>query len=188
MSSSSAAISHADASTAAADAVLVVLGAAVWPGGEPSPTLRRRVDWAATLYRQGIAGNVLLTGGRGRHPPAEAEVMADLAGQLGVPAERLIREPQGRTTWDSARRCAGLIRSHGWRDVILVTDPWHLPRTRIAFRAFGIRARGCPICRGHAGTSWRLVLQQGLHELIGLPVYLLRAGLLALRSRVQAGT
>lgn len=167
--------------------VLVVLGAAVWPGGTPSPTLRRRVTWAATLYRQ-RGGSLLLTGGRGRHPPAEAEVMAALAGQLGVPAERLIREPEGRTTWDSAWRCAGLIRSHGWRDVILVTDPWHMPRTRIAFRAFGIRARGCPICRGHAGMSGRLVLQQGLRELVGLPVYLLRAGLLALRSRVQAET
>jgi uncharacterized SAM-binding protein YcdF (DUF218 family) len=155
--------------------VLIVLGAAVWPGGEPSPTLRRRVRWAAELYREGQGDWLLVTGGLGRHPPAEAVVMADLAAGLGVPRDRIVEEPEGLTTWDSARRCAPLLRAHGWRGAILVTDPWHLPRTWIAFRAFGVRARLCPRCRSRVDIPSRGLPMQLARELAGLPVYLTRA-------------
>jgi uncharacterized SAM-binding protein YcdF (DUF218 family) len=155
--------------------VLIVLGAAVWPGGEPSPTLRRRVRWGAELYRQGLGDWLLVTGGLGRHPPAEAAVMAELAVALGVPPGRVVQESEGRTTWDSARRCAPLIRVRGWREAVLVTDRWHLPRTWIAFRAFGVRARLCPHCRGRDGTAWRAHGLQLVRELAGLPVYAGRA-------------
>jgi vancomycin permeability regulator SanA len=43
--------------------VIVVLGAAVWPGGQPSPTLQRRTLHAVDLLQRGYATYLLVTGG-----------------------------------------------------------------------------------------------------------------------------
>src|SRR5882724_3797868 len=64
--------------------VIVVLGAAVWPGGQPSPTLQRRVMHAVDLMQQGYAVYLLVTGGMGHYPPTEAEVMQRLAVAHGI--------------------------------------------------------------------------------------------------------
>ena len=53
---------------------IVILGAAVWPGGQPSFVLRDRIARAAELYHQGIADKIICSGGVGHNPPAEAEV------------------------------------------------------------------------------------------------------------------
>ena len=54
--------------------VIVVLGAAVWPGGQPSPALQRRVMHAVDLMQRGYAAYLLVTGGMGQYPPTEASV------------------------------------------------------------------------------------------------------------------
>ena len=157
------------------ETVLVVLGAAVRRGGEPSPTLRRRALWAVQLFRDGRGDWLLATGGVGKHPPAEADVMAEIAIAAGVPPERVLIEPLARTTWDSARLCAPMIRARGFSRVVLVTDAYHARRTRVAFRAFGIETLPCGICRGSLGTRRTATLQLRLREVLGMPFYLLKA-------------
>ena len=66
--------------------VALVLGAAVWPGGRPSPTLRRRALKAAALWHEGQVRAIIGCGGVGRHPPSEAEVIRALC--LGLNARR----------------------------------------------------------------------------------------------------
>ena len=62
--------------------VAVVLGAGVWEGGVPSPVLRRRVSHGIELVKSGCAGWLILTGGVGRHPPSEAQVMQEFTDEL----------------------------------------------------------------------------------------------------------
>ena len=76
----------------------IVLGASVGPDGRPSPALLRRVARGVALYHAGQAGRLLMSGGVGRHPPAEADVMRDLAVQAGVPAACVLTELRSRTT------------------------------------------------------------------------------------------
>jgi len=154
----------------------VVRGAAARPDGTPSAALERRVRAAAALHAAGRVEGLLLTGGPGpAGAPAEAEVMAALLRQAGVPEAALIIEPRARTTRENARRGLTLLRDAGWPGgrLILVSDAWHLPRARLVFtvlaRRLGVAARigGHPARPDRPGWAWRA---GWLREAVALPV------------------
>lgn len=153
--------------------VAVVLGAAVWAHGRPSPTLRRRTMHAVRLARSGAVAHLLLTGGVGRHPPSEASVMRAVAERAGIEPARLLVEERATSTLESARECARIIAARGWTRVLVVTDRYHLTRSLMAFRHFGVAARGsAPPDRGDV-ARWRWLLLQ-LRELVAIPWYAVR--------------
>jgi len=165
--------------------VAVVLGAAVRAGGLPSASLARRIHHAAGLVREGAVAHLLLTGGIGKHPPSEAELMRRLAERDGVPASRIVLEDRATTTLESAAYCAPIIAAHGWRRVLLVTDRYHLPRALIAFRSCGVHARGSVPANGGTGTPrWRWALLH-LREIAALPWYLVKTRLRRLDPRAK---
>ncbi len=136
--------------------VIVVLGAAVGAGGEPSAALRRRVAEGVRRFEAGAAPVLLLSGGKGGGTgggvPAEAEVMRDLVLAAGVAAgvadERLVLETESRSTLENARCSARIMGARGWTKALVVTDAVHLPRTLLAFRALGIEAKGAAVMGG----------------------------------------
>lgn len=121
--------------------VIVVLGAAVWSRGRPSPTLDRRVRRGLELFQQGEADRLLFTGGLGRHPPAEAEVMRRIALEAGIDVARIEVETASRTTMENAVNSVKIMSDRGWHTAILVSDRMHLPRAALVFRALGIKVR-----------------------------------------------
>jgi uncharacterized SAM-binding protein YcdF (DUF218 family) len=151
--------------------VAVVLGAAVWAHGRPSPTLWRRTMHAVELAHRGAVAHLLLTGGVGRHPPSEASVMRAVAERAGVSPSRLVREETATTTLESARACARIIGERGWTRVLVVTDRYHLARSLMAFRHFGVLARGSAPPDDTAGWQWLFL---HLRELVAIPWYLVR--------------
>lgn len=160
---------------------MVVLGAAVWPGGRPSPSLRRRLATGARLWRDGQAPLLIVSGGLGRHGPSEAAVMRDLARKLGVPDGRIVTEDQSRSTFANARNVAGLMRARGLRRALLVTDGYHLPRARATFRAFGVEVRGVAVPRPRGRRrEW---LYQAAREVPASAWYALRLLAVVLASR-----
>src|SRR5215471_14266169 len=166
--------------------VIVVLGAAVWSGGQPSPALQRRILHAVDLLQQGYASYLLVTGGLGKYPPAEAVVMQRLAVAHGILPQHILCEDQATCTFASALRCCDILRQRGWSRVLVVTDRYHLPRTLFAFwicglHAVGSAAPGKPARR--LRRRWYYYLREGL----ALPWYLVRAVPILLRRRRQAG-
>jgi len=146
--------------------VAVVLGTEVLSGGRPSRTLEARVLHAAGLYEQGRVGLLVPTGGLGRHPPAEAEVMGRVLRQEGVPEEAVVLEDRALNTWDSARLVAGLAKRLGVDRVLVVTDPLHCVRTVAAFERAGLRAwaepvYGSPMWRGRWSQRGQFVREAG---------------------------
>lgn len=133
-------------------AAAVVLGAQVRRGGRPSGVLLERARHAAGLYARGEVGVVVPTGGVGEHPPSEAEVMAGILREAGVPGERILLEDRARNTRESARLVAALARERGMEDLVVVTDPLHCVRTVGAFRAEGMDARASP---AYGSPMWR---------------------------------
>lgn len=129
---------------AVAAEVVVVLGARVLPGGEPSPALRARVERAVALYHQGLAPRLLFSGGVGAHPPAEAHVMRALAVGLGVPEHACLLEDESRSTEENARLCARVLGRLGLRRVVVVSDAFHLLRARQYFRLHGLEVATSP--------------------------------------------
>jgi len=148
----------------------IVLGAAVWPGERPSPTLRARAEHAGDVYHAGHVGHVVLTGGVGHHPPSEAEVMRRVLCARGIPEDAVVLEEQATTTAESARHCAEILRRRGWRTALLVSDPWHLPRAARLFRREGIAALPSPAFNTPTWTRLHRRLYYTFREAAGLSV------------------
>ena len=120
-----------------ADAV-VVLGCAVWQGGQPSPGLDARIRHGVQVWRETHARYLLVSGGLGQFGPAEATVMRRIAEAQGVPPAAIIDDPYAYHTEASAQMCGRIARRLGWRRVTIVSDPWHLARSREQFLDAGV--------------------------------------------------
>jgi uncharacterized SAM-binding protein YcdF (DUF218 family) len=145
---------------------IVVLGAAQY-AGKPSPVLQARLDHAEVLWRAGVAPLLLLTGGVGTGDTmSEAEVGRRYLRGRGVPDSAILLEPEGRTTIQSIRAAARILRERGLESVVLVSDPFHALRLRILAARSGLRAvtsptRTSPISR-NAQWWWRYVLSESV--------------------------
>jgi vancomycin permeability regulator SanA len=124
--------------------VILVLGSAVWPNEQPSPSLRARTQRAIELYQQGYASHLLLSGGLGRYPPEEAEVMRRLAVEAGIPEEALILDKEAHSTWESMEKAREIMGQQGWETAIVVSDPFHLERALLMAGDAGFLAYGSP--------------------------------------------
>jgi uncharacterized SAM-binding protein YcdF (DUF218 family) len=92
-------------------AAIMVLGAAQY-AGRPSPVLQARLDHAVELWHQGLAPRLILTGGRGAgDTTSEAAVGRRYALRRGVPDSAILLEMRGRTTSESLRAAAALLRA-----------------------------------------------------------------------------
>jgi uncharacterized SAM-binding protein YcdF (DUF218 family) len=150
---------------------IVIFGAAVRADGQPSNTLRRRVEAAATFGARQVEPLYVPTGAVGRYGPSEASIMAELLGAFGVPPDRIVVEETGRDTLSSARACARLLRArgHGGR-VYAATSAYHLPRCVMLLRLAGLRAHACPPPAFPAAARLRARWFWRLRELAALPV------------------
>ena len=145
---------------------IVVLGAAQYDG-RPSPVLRARLDHALWLWDRHRAPRLILTGGMGDgDTTSEAAVGRRYAVKRGVPDSAILVETRGRTTAESVQRVAAMMDSLGHRDVILVSDPFHMLRLWILARRFKLvphtsPTRTSPISSS-AVESWRYTLSESV--------------------------
>ncbi|NPA90989.1 MAG: hypothetical protein GXO55_06030 [Chloroflexi bacterium] len=135
--------------------VAIVFGAAVYPGGRPSPVLADRVATAVDLYNAGKVHKLLLSGDNRFLYYNEPGAMVDLAARLGVPRDALQPDYGGRRTYDTCYRARYIF---GVKRAILVTQNFHLSRALFICRSLGIDAVGVPADRqpyplGHR-ISW----------------------------------
>ena len=143
--------------------VALILGAAVWPDGVPSPTLRRRTLHAAALWHRGQVQALIPCGGLGLHPPTEAEAMRILLLAEGVTAEAIRLEDRSRNTLENIRFALPILADLGATQAVIVTDATHAPRARMIARRLGLpAASSSPSLRGgHLPT----MLRQSLREI-----------------------
>lgn len=132
--------------------VIVVLGGGTAPVEYPRQIIEinsagDRMVYAAWLYHQGLAPNILLTGGaldwsqRGSTP---AEEMAALMVLLGVPEEALWVEAGSRNTYENAVFSARLLAEKGIVRILLVTSAGHMYRAVRLFEAQGLEVIPLP--------------------------------------------
>jgi uncharacterized SAM-binding protein YcdF (DUF218 family) len=126
-----------------ADAI-VVLGAAQY-NGRPSPVFKARLDHGITLYRQGYAPRLILTGGVGqRDTLSEGEVGRRYALDKGIPETAMLVEREGATSAASMTAAALLMREHNLTTALIVSDSYHMLRLELLARRLGIRAYRAP--------------------------------------------
>lgn len=150
----------------------IVLGSKVMPDGRPSIRLQARLDKAAALYRDGMFKLVIVSGGTGVEGFSEARIMADyLVTKRGVPRAAIVLDEHGDTTDATARNSAAIMHARSLASALVVTQYFHITRSRYALQRAGIRS----VHTGHANyAEWRDVYST-LRELIALPTYALGA-------------
>jgi uncharacterized SAM-binding protein YcdF (DUF218 family) len=126
-----------------ADAI-IVLGAAEYRG-KPSPVLQARLNHALLLYLKGLAPYLITTGGAGGDPVfTEGEVGRAYLTKHGVPSEAILVEPEGATTAQSVVGVAEIMRRMNLRSCIVVSDGYHIYRTKRMLERQGIQVYGSP--------------------------------------------
>lgn len=145
---------------------IVVLGAAQYVG-RPSPVLRARLDHAIDLWRRGLAPIMIVTGGTGTgDTTSEAAVSQRYAAHRGVPPEKILLETEGRTTSESMAGVAALMGGQGRRDVLLVSDPFHMLRLTILARRHGLQPYASPTPTSPIAASpserWKYALSESV--------------------------
>lgn len=152
---------------------IVVLGAAQYDG-HPSPIYRARLDHAIRLWQEGWAPILVLTGGKQPGDrTTEAAVGRAYAIARGVDPERILFEDEGRTTLESLRAVARLLRANGIGDAIFVSDPTHMLRVLRIARDEGIVAWGSPTPFSPIARDPERRLRATIHELGALGLYFL---------------
>jgi len=127
--------------------VALVLGAGIAANGQPSPYLRRRLDAAAALYRDGRVATILVSGDHSTPYHDEPTVMRTYLLAHGVPDAVVVRDDAGLDTH------ASCVRAHdvyGVDRAVVVTQDYHLPRALFTCRHAGIDAVGVGVSAASA--------------------------------------
>lgn len=127
-----------------ADAV-VVLGAAQY-NGRPSPVLTARLEHALALYKAGVAPRIVVTGGRqpgDRY--TEATAGYEWLRARDVPDQAILKEVQGRTTYQSLAAVDVVLDRQKLQKVVLVSDDYHALRLRGIASEVGLQAVVSPV-------------------------------------------
>jgi uncharacterized SAM-binding protein YcdF (DUF218 family) len=97
------------------------------------------------IYRNYPGAKLLLSGGGAFDPIYEAEVMASVAREMGVPERDIILETKSRDTKDEAMFIKPIV---GNEPFVLVTTASHIPRSMALFKKLGMDPIPSPI--GHS--------------------------------------
>ena len=117
----------------------VVLGNKVEPNGQPSFDLATRLDEARDLYRQGYFPIVIVSGGVGPGGYDEPAAMRAYLVRQGVPDGAIVLDRGGVNTRATAVDTAGWMRARGVGRALVISQFFHLSRSRLAFERCGVR-------------------------------------------------
>jgi len=153
-----------------ADAI-VVMGAAQYDG-RPSPVFAARLDHAIELYHDGVAPRLIVTGGkREGDRTTEAASARSYAIEHGVPENAILSEDASRTTLQSIRRVAALMRDKDIGSAVFVSDPSHMLRVLRMASDEGINGYGSPTRTSPLERDPVARVDAIVHELGALAVY-----------------
>ena len=123
---------------------IVVLGAAQY-NGHPSPDLQARLDHVLLLWNRRLAGVIVVTGGKEPGDQfTEATASAAYLEARGVPDAAILREVQGRDSWESLSASAAILRRRRLIRVLLVSDPFHDERLEAIWSELGLHGYVSP--------------------------------------------
>jgi SanA protein len=119
--------------------VAIVFGAGLLRDGSAGPVLSDRVETAVQLYEQGKVDKLLMSGDNRFDNYNEPEAARQYALQRGVPDDDIVLDYAGRRTYDTCYRAKHIF---GVEDAILVTQPFHMPRSLFLCNWFGVESTG----------------------------------------------
>lgn len=107
-------------------------------------TASSRVNTAALLYETRRAPRIVLSGAALDGSLSEAEMMARILRQRGIPDDALILETDSFTTYENGVYTRRTLEKHGINRILLVTSALHMPRAMAVFRKQDINVIAAP--------------------------------------------
>jgi len=141
--------------------VIVVLGGGVRNAGKAfaasealAPGTLERVS-AAFLIHKKTGLPLLITGGTPYSSVSESAAAAAYLVELGVPKSKIITEEASRDTKENAAFTRKVCEVKGYKNIILVTSAYHMPRSMLLFKKAGFTSvTPFPIGRGSGGRHY----------------------------------
>ena len=106
-----------------------------------------RIDLAQALYLAGRAPRILISGSALDGKVSEAQMIARLLRQRGIPDSAILLENNSRNTYENARFSDIIMRGQKLKSALLVTSALHMPRAAASLQKRGIQvtaASGAP--------------------------------------------
>ncbi len=107
---------------------VLVLGYPNDSDGSPGPIQRLRVEAGVAAYRAHGCSRLVVSGAAVHNRYVEAESMARLASELGVPASDVVVEDRARSTWENVGCSVASLR--GLERIFVASDSLHALRGR----------------------------------------------------------
>jgi vancomycin permeability regulator SanA len=117
--------------------IAVILGNKVNEDGTLSERLTQRLACGLALYRRGCVGRLLVSGGLGKEGFYEGDKMREYLRAHGVPDTAIFVDNAGNSTQQTVRNTARLQPVLHFRSVLVVSQFYHLSRTKMLFRQAG---------------------------------------------------
>lgn len=141
------------------DAILV-LGSGV-RGNSPTPILKERLETGISLYKNGIAPKIIMSGDHGKKYYDEVNIMKDYAIKQDIPSEDIFMDHAGFSTYESMYR-AGYI--FNVKRMVVVSQEYHLYRAIYIAKRLNIDVIGAnatkSIMSGHSARLTREIFAQ----------------------------
>ena len=118
---------------------ILILGAGVW-GDKPSPMLEDRLVQGISLYNNGVAPKIIVSGDHGTEEYDEVNIMKQFAIDKGVPSEDIFMDHAGFSSYDSIYIAKEIF---GAKKILIVTQKYHLYRAlyiadKLEIEAYGV--------------------------------------------------
>jgi uncharacterized SAM-binding protein YcdF (DUF218 family) len=155
--------------------VILVLGGSTEPSLYPRSAVEvnsagDRVLYAADLFEQKKAPQILLSGGRidwlGEQSSSPAEDMREILLRFGIPEKRIWLQTESRNTEEDARYCLEILKKNNVKRVLLVTSAMHMPRAVELFRGNGIEIIPAPTDYTVTEQGWYELFHPDLNSLL----------------------
>ncbi|MGJ8668108.1 MAG: SanA/YdcF family protein [Oceanococcus sp.] len=146
--------------------VALVLGTSHWSSaGRPNRHFAGRMDAAAELYHAGLVKHVLASGANPEIYYNEPQRMLEALLERGVPKQAITLDYAGRRTLDSVLRAEQVF---GQRNIIIVSQGYHLYRALYLAKAHGLQAQGYAADGPVLRQRWRTELREVLARLLAV--------------------
>ncbi|HEY9281412.1 MAG TPA: YdcF family protein [Eoetvoesiella sp.] len=142
---------HGPPETMPTASAIVVLGGqtaqgrANWFEPYDSATASTRIATAAMLYAAGRAPLIIVSGAAYEGKTSEAQVMARMLRQDGIPDSALILENKSANTYENGIYTTAILKRLNINRILVVTSALHMPRAIAVFKKLGITPIAAPV-------------------------------------------
>ncbi len=119
---------------------ILVLGAGI-KAKRPSPMLEDRLKKSINLYQKKVSSKILVSGDHINDDYDEVNVMKNYLLENNIPPQEIISDDLGISTYASVYRAKYIYHA---KNIIIVTQKYHLPRALYIANALNINAYGIP--------------------------------------------